>query len=96
MPYPILLEQTLVNLGERISIARRARNVTRKELAFQTGLSVGTLAALEGGQPGVSIGALVKVLDVLNLLGEMDLLLRPENDSIVIARGISKISARAS
>lgn len=96
MTYPILLEQMLMKLGARISLARRARGVTRKELAFQTGLSVGTLAALEAGQPGVSVGAFLKVLDVLNLLEEIDLLLRPENDPIVIARGVSRITTRAS
>ena len=94
--YPILPQHALGLLGARISLARRAREISRKELAFQTGLSMGTLGALEAGHPGVSIGALVKVLDVLNLLHELDELLKPQNDPILISRGSDKIPLRTS
>lgn len=94
-PFPILAQRRLAELGGRIALSRRAREMTQKEMAFQAGVGVSTIAALEAGQPGVAIGTLVRVLEVLGLLAELDNLVRPENDPKLIAQAIRRLPSRA-
>lgn len=94
-PFPILPQRKLTELGDRIALCRRAREMTQKEMAFQAGVGVSTIAALEAGQQGVAIGTLARVLDVLGLLSEIDNLLRPQNDPKLIAQAIRRLPSRA-
>lgn len=83
-PFPVLPGQSLLALGERVALARRARQLNQRELAFLAGVGASSIVALEKGHPGVAIGTLVRVLDVLELLPEIDLLLAPQRDPAVV------------
>lgn len=79
--FPILPGRALAQWGERICIARKARGLNQRDLARLAGVAPSTIAALEKGHPGVALGTLAKALDAMNLLPEMDELLRPERDA---------------
>lgn len=83
-PFPVLPGQSLLALGERVALARRARQLNQRELAFLAGVGASSIVALEKGHPGVAIGTLVRVLDALELLPEIDLLLAPQRDPAVV------------
>lgn len=76
--------QSLLALGERVALARRARHLNQRELACLVGVGAGSIVVLEKGHPGVAIGTLVRVLDALELLPEIDLLLAPQRDPAVV------------
>ena len=83
-PFPVLPGQRLIALGERVAVARRARQLNQRDLAFLAGAGASSIAALEKGHPGVAMGTLARVLDALELRGELDLLLQPQRDPAVI------------
>ena len=83
-PFPVLPGQSLLALGERVALARRARQLNQRELAFLAGVGASSIVALEKGHPGVAIGTLVRMLDALELLPEIDLLLAPQRDPAVV------------
>lgn len=53
-------------IGEHLSARRRLRGITQTDLATRAGMSTRTLAKIENGDPGVSLG---KVLAVARILG---------------------------
>jgi len=62
----------LVALGERVEMARKRRRMTQQTLAARAGISVPTLRKLEQGGAGVSLAALVRILQVLGLARDID------------------------
>lgn len=73
------VHDTLVNLGRRIRRARKARKMSLSQLEQITRIHRSTLGRLERGDPGVSIGGLIVVLEALQVLAEVELLLnRPD------------------
>ncbi len=69
---PFVVEDALGDLGERISLARRARRITQPDLAAKAGISLSTLLAIEKGTPTVQIGSVLMVLWALGLEGTFD------------------------
>jgi transcriptional regulator with XRE-family HTH domain len=65
-------QRTLTTLGEQTRLARLRRELSVSQIAERAGISRTTLYKIENGDPGVTIGAWVKVLYALNL--ERDLL----------------------
>lgn len=78
-------------MGERVAIARRARQLNQRELAFLAGVGASSIVALEKGHPGVAIGTLARVLDALGLLSELDHLLQGQRDPAVVQFAIQRL-----
>ena len=72
--FPFIVEDSLEDLGARISLARRARRLTRPDLAAKAGIGLSTLVAVENGAPTVQIGSVLMVLWALGLEGTFDCL----------------------
>ena len=77
---PVLVKSSLERLGKRLILARRLREMTQEQLASLSDVSPSTLRSLEEGADGVSIGNLLKVLQGLHLLGQVDEVLDPHRD----------------
>jgi transcriptional regulator with XRE-family HTH domain len=83
---PIPAEDALVRLGERVSVARRARLLTQADLASRAGVGVGTVVAIEAGRASVQIGFYASVLFALDLLTGFDRLAALEDDPTTLDR----------
>ena len=90
-PFPILPAQALERLGERIAFARKARGLSQVELAMRSGIGANSMFTIEKGGTGVAVGSLVRVLDTLGLLDQLELLVQPENDAELVSAAISKL-----
>lgn len=66
-------QNILIEIGERIKQQRIALNITQKELADQSGVSLSTETRIENGTDS-KISNYIKLLRVLNLLQNFDLL----------------------
>lgn len=66
-------ELVIEKMGIRMQKARLRRNILADVLAEQAGISKGTLSAIEKGEPTVSIGAYVAVLNALGMLQDLEL-----------------------
>jgi transcriptional regulator with XRE-family HTH domain len=73
-------DEKLKLLGERLRQARIARHEMQQRFADRLGVSRPTLGRMESGDPGVSIGAWLKALQMLGRDDELDLLLSTGND----------------
>ncbi len=64
---PIPVQKAMRALGKDISEARRRRRITMELMAERAGFSRITLAKIEKGDPGVSMGAYASALFVLGM-----------------------------
>ena len=71
---PILERQLLLQLGDRLKRLRQAQGLSTVEMARRVGISRTTLAAVESGDPGPSIGTYLRAMSVLGVSGELALL----------------------
>ncbi len=65
-------------LGERLRLARLRRRISLTDLAKRVDVNRNTLARLERGDLATSLGVLVRVLGVLGLEEDLDLLARDD------------------
>ena len=84
-PMPLPVERALVAAGDDLALARRRRGLSTASMAERAGISKKTLYRLEQGDPGVSWGAVVRVLNILNLLPELNKALNTTNDALGLA-----------
>ncbi|WP_254609896.1 helix-turn-helix domain-containing protein [Burkholderia lata] len=84
-PMPLPVERALVAAGDDLALARRRRGLSTSSMAERAGISKKTLYRLEQGDPGVSWGAVVRVLNILNLLPELNKALNTTNDALGLA-----------
>lgn len=61
-------------LGERLRLARKRRKLSNAVVAQRAGISRTTVYKVEAGDPGATLGSYVRVLAVLGLEGDLDLL----------------------
>lgn len=66
-----------MHLGGRLRQARLDRDEPQREFAARLGVSVPTLRKMENGDPSVSMGLWVDVLELLGRISELDGLLAP-------------------
>lgn len=64
----------LANLGERLKLARLRRKLGTSVVAQRAGISRTSLYKVEAGAPGVTMGTYLRVLAVLGLEGDLNLL----------------------
>jgi transcriptional regulator with XRE-family HTH domain len=73
-------EEELKAMGRNIKIARRRRRIGVYELADRIGVNPRVISKIEKGDPTVSLGALIQVLDLLGMLKGLNAFLAPERD----------------
>lgn len=71
--------QMLLDLGARLRMARKRRNLSAEHVAAAAGITRVTLNRLEVGEPAAAtLGTLTKVMGVLGLAGDLVLLARDD------------------
>jgi transcriptional regulator with XRE-family HTH domain len=65
------VRRELADLGENIRLARLRRRLTATLVAERAGMTRKTLAAVERGDPGVTIGSYANVLFTLGLVQQL-------------------------
>jgi len=68
----------LTALGERLRLARKRRRISTVLMAERVGVSRDTFNRVEKGDPAVSLGIYLRVLRVLGLDADLDLLARDD------------------
>jgi transcriptional regulator with XRE-family HTH domain len=68
------IAKKLSELGERLRLARLRRRYSAESVAVRAGITRVTLARVEKGDAGTSMGAYVAVMRVLGLHGDLDAL----------------------
>ena len=63
--------ELLRQLGERLALARRSHQMTAVDFASKLGISRTTLAAAERGDPSVTIGTYVRMLEQLGRVSDL-------------------------
>lgn len=72
-PFPVL--ETAERLGERIRNTRKAQKLSLVQLEKNCRIHRTTLSRLERGEPGVSLGVFLTVLESLQELSDVELIL---------------------
>jgi transcriptional regulator with XRE-family HTH domain len=67
-------QRLLSELGERLRLARKRRKLSSAVVAQRAGISRTTVYKVEAGAPGATLGTYVRVLAVLGLEGDLNLL----------------------
>lgn len=83
--------QSLAAVGRLIQLARKRRKMSMAELGNRVSVDRRTIAQLEAGNPGVSLGVLIQTLSVLGLSHGLEVALSPDNDLEAIAQAVRKI-----
>ena len=77
---PSQVMEQVVQLGQRIRLARIRRGWSVAELAEKAGINRNTLTALELGRPGTAIGVSFTVLWALGLDTSLNVVADPDDD----------------
>lgn len=72
------LQQLAQDLGARLALARGRRKLSTTLFAERMGVSRNTLARLERGDPGVSLGMYLKALRILGLESSLELVAKDD------------------
>lgn len=91
-PVPVLIQHALLRLGERVKVARKARQMTQAELAQLACVGISTVASIEGGFDGIAFGNVLKVLDAMGLLAQSDELFSLQSDPEIAAYARSELA----
>ena len=71
-------KRQLLKLGDNIKMARLRRKLSLRAVAQRAGISLNTVVAIENGESGVSIGAIVNVLHCLGLAEDISLIAKDD------------------
>lgn len=70
----VLERQLLLQLGDRLKALRKGQGLSMVEVAKNAQLSRTTLAAIEAGDPGPSMGSYLRIMSILGIAGDLALL----------------------
>ena len=84
----------LKEIGKRIREYRIGLSITQNDFAKKIGVSTRTLSSIENGAD-TSFGTIIRVLDGLNLLTNLNLLV-PEKENYILQKPIEKKRYRKS
>ncbi len=93
-PHPPSVQRALRALGRDVRIARKKRRMPVADFAARMGVSPGTLARLERGESGVSLGVLAMALLALGELRRLDELLDVSKDDTGLMLDIDSLPQR--
>jgi len=79
-PVPVVVQRVLDDLALRAVVVRKARRLTQADLAHLADVGVSTVAAIENGHDGVSLGNLLKLMSALGILEQADRLFELQAD----------------
>jgi transcriptional regulator with XRE-family HTH domain len=79
---PLSVRRSLKKLGQDISAARRRRRIPMALMAERAFVSRNTVARVERGVPGVSMGVYATVLFVLGMADRIGELVDPSSDRV--------------
>lgn len=88
---PIVIINQLKKLGKDISIARKKRRFSMKNMAERMLVSLETVQRLEKGDPSVSIGIIATALWVLGMYQRLGELITPESDKIGMVEDLKRL-----
>ncbi|KND61264.1 hypothetical protein BVER_04126c [Candidatus Burkholderia verschuerenii] len=91
---PFEAEEVLTSIGENISLARRARGWTQRDLAAKMNVSVNTVVDLEKGRPTVAFGQVVKALWTLDRLDDLREATRVDRDPVIQEESLKRLPRR--
>ncbi len=91
---PPEVSAVILQLGERIKIARKRRALTMEEMASRMFVTRKTLSRLENGDPGVSLAVFASALWVLGLEKELGTVAVPEQDKVGLYREQQRLPKR--
>jgi transcriptional regulator with XRE-family HTH domain len=95
-PYFLSDAEIAKRIGDNLKKARLNSNITREELQRMTGIHKKTIGDAETGK-NITIATLIAILRGLNMLDELDELLREEAVSpVMMAKYGGKVPQRAS
>jgi transcriptional regulator with XRE-family HTH domain len=77
---PIPVTRALCKMGQDISDARRRRRITMELMSQRAGISRGTLAKIEKGDPATSMGGYAAALFVLGMTNRISDLVDANHD----------------
>lgn len=90
---PVVVGAALERLGTRVTLARKLRDLTQEDLGHLADVSTSTVRSIEAGAEGVALGNFFKVLQALDLLGQVEKLLDPRDDPETLAYAQRKMGA---
>ena len=93
-PLSLSAQRALRRLGSNISMARRRRHWTQRDMAEQMGVSVSTVRRLESGDPGVALQHLLATCSVLGAIEQFNTLLDTRRDDVGLQLQDSELPTR--
>jgi len=73
--------QALINLGQNIETARRVRGLNQKQICQQACITPQTYRRLIQGDPGISLGVLFSVCQVMDIESILSKMIDPKVDA---------------
>jgi transcriptional regulator with XRE-family HTH domain len=92
---PYAVEQALKRLGGNLRTARLRRNLTVEEVAQKIGTGRRAIIDAEKGKPSAAVATYAALLWAFNLLGQLDAVADPVQDTEGSALALSRERSRA-
>jgi transcriptional regulator with XRE-family HTH domain len=93
-PVPLPIRRALRDVADDVATWRKLRNLTQAQVADRSGVSRGTLVRLEGGDGGVSVENLLRVLRALGVLDSLPRALDPYESDVGRLRSDERLPQR--